>query len=124
MEIGISPVFRSYSDPEEDFSILSYTKDEILIEKMVALMGRTVPRDLYDFYYLTAIDDMDITYVQADFEAKARNKGHDPEKLQKIEEKEGKYRRDWETNLKHQIKDLEDFNSVWRVMKREIKKLN
>jgi predicted nucleotidyltransferase component of viral defense system len=48
-------MLNQYSDIEEegDIIIQSYGLEEIVIEKMAALMGRTIPRDLYDFDYLT-----------------------------------------------------------------------
>jgi len=44
-------VIHEYDDlsEEEDFTIQCYGLNEVVIEKMVALMGRSVPRDLYDF---------------------------------------------------------------------------
>jgi len=47
---------RSLQAPYSDFptgvTLLTYALDEILIEKLCALMGRTEPRDLYDVYWL------------------------------------------------------------------------
>lgn len=47
-------VLNTYSDLEEEDEtrIHSYSLEEVLIEKITALMGRTIPRDLYDFDYL------------------------------------------------------------------------
>ena len=45
------PMLDVYSDlgEEEEVLITCYSLEEIVIEKMAALMGRTIPRDLYDF---------------------------------------------------------------------------
>ena len=43
-------VFITYTDlPVKSFTLQCYSLSEVLIEKMVALMGRTETRDLYDF---------------------------------------------------------------------------
>lgn len=43
-------VYITYTDlPEDSFVLSCYPLSEVLIEKMAALMGRTEPRDLYDF---------------------------------------------------------------------------
>lgn len=53
-KISNDKVFRQYSDlPEDSFTLQCYSLSEVIIEKMAALMGRTEPRDLYDFWYLT-----------------------------------------------------------------------
>lgn len=119
-------VYREYSDlEEEEFSILSYSLEEVLIEKMVALMGRTIPRDLYDFYYLTTIEGMDIKDVLYEFKRKAENKNHNPDEFVDIlNRKEETYNRDWITNLEHQIKDLDKFKYVWRNVKKQMRKIS
>ena len=43
---------------------------------MVALMGRRIPRDLYDFYYLTEKENMELEEVYTEFMCKAENKEH------------------------------------------------
>jgi len=48
-EIEMKTIFRKYSNLEEEFNLQCYSLAEVLIEKMTALMGRTEPRDLYDF---------------------------------------------------------------------------
>lgn len=77
--IETKKIFILYSDlPQESFPLPCYSLGEILIEKMTALMGRTEPRDLYDFWHLTENERMDTEYHKPEFERKARHKGHDP----------------------------------------------
>jgi predicted nucleotidyltransferase component of viral defense system len=47
-------MLNQYSDiaEEEEVTVQCYGLEEVVIEKMAALMGRTIPRDLYDFEYL------------------------------------------------------------------------
>lgn len=71
MEFGIEQrqVFREYADlPEDMFSLQCYSLREILIEKMAALMGRTEPKDLYDFWHLTEIEKLSTGYYKPEFE--------------------------------------------------------
>jgi len=82
--------FILYSDlPEESFSLKCYPLEEILIEKMAALMGRAEPRDLYDFWRLTESERLDTGHLKPEFERKVKNKGHDFRLFeQKVLEKE------------------------------------
>lgn len=73
-ETETKSIFRNYSDLEEEFNIQCYSLGEVLIEKMTALMGRTEPRDLYDFWYLVEIERMKITDFLFEFQNKAQHK--------------------------------------------------
>ena len=121
-EIEIKTIFRNYSDLEEDFNLQCYSLAEVLIEKMTALMGRTEPRDLYDFWYLTEIERIDIADYLFDFQNKARHKKQDPEKfMEKVLSKETAFKRDWEKKLASQIHDLPEYEEVFREAKRHFK---
>ena len=115
-------IFRNYSDLEEEFNLQSYSLVEILIEKMTALMGRTEPRDLYDFWYLTEIEGIDIPEHLFEFQNKAQHKKQDPKKFtEKVLNKEVAFKRDWEKKLVSQIHDLPKFEEVFREAKRHFK---
>lgn len=119
----IRPVFIHYSDLEE-FEILCYTLEEVLIEKMCALMGRTQPRDLYDLWYLLEYDKMDINYSWPEFERKAGNKGHTPSAFtEKVKSKLNSFKGRWEGTLANQIKELPDFDLVVRELNKHFKKI-
>jgi len=118
----IKTIFRTYSDLEEDFNLQCYSLAEVLIEKMTALMGRTEPRDLYDFWYLTEIERIDITEHLFEFQNKAQHKKQDPKKFtKKILSKETAFKRDWEKKLVSQIHDLPKYEEVFREAKRHFK---
>lgn len=125
MEYGIEEkkVFREYSDlPEEAFYLQCYSLSEILIEKMAALMGRTEPRDLYDFWRLTETDGMNTKEHKPEFERKAKNKNLDPAKFQdKVLAKEKNLKQGWNRKLENQIHDLPKFDDVFRASKRYFK---
>lgn len=114
--------FVAYSDiPLTSFKLQCYSLSEVLIEKMAALMGRTEPRDLYDFWYLTEIERMKIKDHKIEFFRKAKNKDHDPEEfVDKVLKKEQIFRKDWVTKLQNQIHDLPKFDDVFREAKRHL----
>ena len=122
------PVFNIYSDFEEEQKIVikAYSLKEVLIEKMVALMGRRIPRDLYDFYYLTEKENMELEEVYTEFMRKAENKEHNPRDfLAKVKSKETSLKMDWEKILSGQMRkgELPPFNEVWRKTSVNFKKL-
>ena len=121
-EIENKPIYRTYSDLEEDFSLQCYSLAEVLIEKMAALMGRTEPRDLYDFWYLTEVEKIEVAEQAVPFHGKAERKKHEPGKFaEKVLGKEAAFKRDWENKLASQIHDLPKYDDVFREAKRHFK---
>jgi predicted nucleotidyltransferase component of viral defense system len=119
----LKPVFIHYSDLKE-FEVLCYPLEEVLIEKMCALMGRTQPRDLYDFWYLLEYAKMDITYSWPEFERKAKNKGHLPSAFkEKVQAKMNSFKGRWQGSLFSQIRDLPDFDLVVRELNKHLRKI-
>jgi uncharacterized protein len=122
-EPAMKPVFIHYSDLKE-FRILSYTLEEVLIEKMCALMGRTQPRDLYDLWYLLEYEKMSIRHSWPEFERKAKNKGHTPTAFkEKVESKLNGFKGRWQGSLTSQIKDLPGFDLVVRELNKHFRKI-
>jgi uncharacterized protein len=120
----LKPVFIHYSDLK-DFDVLCYPLEEILIEKMCALMGRTQPRDLYDFWYLLEYDKMDITCNWPEFERKAKNKGLLPSAFkEKVQAKMNSFKGRWKGSLSSQIRNLPDFELVVREVNKHLRKIN
>jgi len=118
-------MLNRYSDlaEEGEITIQSYGLKEIVIEKMAALMGRTMPRDLYDFEYLTSMEGIELQDVFYEFQRKAEHKGHNPaEFVQKVTEKEQILEKAWTKNLSHQIRDLRKFKDVWRDFNKQLRK--
>jgi uncharacterized protein len=121
-DIENKSIFRNYSDLEEDFKLQCYSLAEVLIEKMTALMGRTEPRDLYDFWYLTEIERINVSLHVISFYGKAEHKNHDPKNfMQKVLSKEAAFKRDWDRKLASQIHDLPNYDEVFRRAKRHFK---
>jgi len=121
-DVEYRTVQNEYSDLEEEgeFSVYCYGLKEVVIEKMAALMDRTVPRDLYDFEYLTNTEGVQLQDVFYEFERKAEHKGHIPsEFVERVARKEKTFERLWETNLSHHIKQLSKFKDVWRAFNKQ-----
>ena len=117
-------MLNDYSDLEEEekVTIISYSLEEIVIEKMAALMGRTIPRDLYDFEYLTNTEGIELQDVFIEFQLKAEHKGQDPKEfVQKVTAKEKVFEKAWTENLSHQIKGLQKFKDVWRDFNKKLR---
>ena len=85
-------------------------------------MGRTEPRDLYDFWHLTENDGMSTKERKPEFERKAKNKNLDSAKFQeRVLSKEKNLKQGWERKLENQISDLPKFDDVFREAKRYFK---
>ena len=112
-----------YTDlPKSSFILSCYSLSEVLVEKMTALMGRTEPRDLYDFWHLMEIHGLKMTDHNIEFINKAKHKGHNPDEFgQKIISKEKAFERDWIKKLQNQIHDLPKYDDVFRETKRHLK---
>ena len=115
--------FITYSDlPEDSFTLQCYQLSEILIEKMAALMGRTEPRDLYDFWYLTEIERMSVKDHNIEFRSKAEHKNLNSDDFAaKVLRKEKAFERDWKEKLQNQIHDLPKYDDIFREAKRHLK---
>jgi predicted nucleotidyltransferase component of viral defense system len=118
-------VNNEYTDLDEEYKILSYTLDEIITEKMRSLMQRTMPRDLYDIFYLFEIENNDIEQYLFNFKRKAEFKKLNPRGLtEAIQNKKERSKRQWEENLINQIRDVSDFDDVWRRLGKHWKKFD
>ncbi len=118
-------MMNQYSDlnDEEEVIIQCYGLEEIIIEKMTALMDRTIPRDVYDFEYVTNFEGIELQDIYSEFRAKAEHKGHNPDEfVEKVSEKEKILEKAWNDNLGYQIKDLQSFKDVWRNFQKQLRK--
>jgi predicted nucleotidyltransferase component of viral defense system len=128
---GEAIVFKSVSktivityDDLADFSLWCYPLEEILIEKMCALMGRTEPRDLYDLWYLLEEAQLEPIYYWNEFAQKAHHKGHHPHHFTtKVKEKLPLFKARWEGSLSAQIHHLPLFEQVARDIGKHLRKI-
>ncbi|MDX2248122.1 MAG: nucleotidyl transferase AbiEii/AbiGii toxin family protein [Bacteroidia bacterium] len=117
-------IFDAYSDAEGTYPLQAYALEEALAEKVRCLLQRTIPRDLYDVWYLTEISGIDIKEIAFAFQEKAVHKGLSPKTIfHVLEAKKGKYQANWEKSLQHQIGELPEFEEVWRGLMRNVKKM-
>ena len=113
-----------YSDYPSSVALHAYSLEEILIEKLCALIGRTEPRDLYDIYWLFEWGDVDPMFVPANFRAKCQHKGQEPTRMaENLTRKERVFARLWHTRLAVQVSDLPHLNEVMRVVRRHLRGL-
>lgn len=111
-----------YSDHPKGIPLLTYTLEEILTEKLCALLGRTEPRDLYDLYWLFKRGDADLTFLPADFATKCQYKGHDPKRLNAVlQSKARTFEKLWTSRLAVQVADLPDLDKVLRVVRQHLR---
>ncbi len=118
-------VITSYTDLiDYEININCYSLYEVLIEKMTALIGRSIPRDLYDLWYLLEYEKLNIDEFYFEFERKALNKGHNPKVFaDKVQAKKAVFEREWKNSLQNQIHDLPDFSQVMRELRKHFRKL-
>jgi len=108
-------VSNEYSDLIDRYEISSYSLSEIISEKMRSLMQRTASRDLYDLWYMFEESGNNIEDYFFDFQRKAKYKKLNHTQLVKvITVKEQIFKRQWKSQLTNQIKDIPDFDEVWR----------
>jgi predicted nucleotidyltransferase component of viral defense system len=118
------PAIINYSDLEE-YELLCYPLEEVLVEKLRCIMQRMQPRDYYDIWYLLEVYGLDIDFFVPEFSEKCEAKGIDPSTFHKsIEKRLPQYNGRWAKSMTDQIQDLPPFDQVEREMKRHLKKFN
>ena len=117
----IKEAIVDYSDLE-DYKLLCYPLEELLVEKLRCTMQRMQPRDYYDIWYLVEIEGMDVEYFTNEFRNKCTSKELNPEDFHnKLVQKLMQYKARWQKSMNDQIKDLPDFEQVEREVSRKIK---
>lgn len=126
-KIEAKEILDGYSDKTEKENaetIKVYSKEEALAEKLRCVIQRVIPRDIYDIWYLTEVDGLEIKDVAYQYADKTKHKELEPlDIIKKLDKNMNKYHGNWDKSLKHQIKDLPEFESVWRDVIRSIKSM-
>ncbi len=119
-----APLRVPYSDCRGRAETLRvYSLEEILAEKLCALLGRTEPRDLYDVHYLLAHRLADAEAVSFRLSEKMAHKGLDLTALGDVlARKESTFRRLWEPRLRGQMPDLPHLDTVIRETNRWLRR--
>jgi len=102
-------IIHPYSD-DYKAEINAYSLEEIVAEKTRALFERTRPRDLYDVWYLW--NRVNKEKVLELLEEKCQFKGVIINTSSIIDRK-GDFDNAWEVSLRHQLKQLPDFNKTF-----------
>lgn len=123
---ALKPAIISYSDlHDHPYKLLCYSLEEILVEKLRAVLQRTQARDFYDIWFLTEKYDMGPEFFLEEFRRKCGLKNQVPgEFFKKLEQKIPLYKGQWEKSLRDQIEDLPDFDKVEREVFRNLKRFN
>jgi len=117
------PLHAPYSDFPVGVKALAYTLEEILTEKLCALIGRVEPRDLYDVYCLLEAGDVEMASLPASFVAKCQHKGYDPARLEDVMTRRVEtVRRLWQVRLAVQVVDLPHVDAVVRTVQRHLRR--
>ncbi len=96
-----------------------YSPEEILAEKLCALLGRTEPRDLYDVHYMLSYRLADAEAVSFQLGEKMAHKGVDTAALGDVlARKQSTFKRLWEPRLRGQMPDLPHLDAVIRETNR------
>ncbi len=103
-------IMHPYSDGLNG-AILAYSLEEIFSEKVRSLFERTRPRDLYDVRMLK--ERVRMASVEEILPAKFSNKGIEGNPSALMSKKEY-FKNAWEASLTHQIKELPDFEDVFK----------
>jgi len=125
--LEVRPVLRGYpefSDLPEDRRILVYSLNEIAAEKTVALTdpARNEPRDLYDLWYLTENNAVQLDHLVPAICQKLEFREKPCEGLQPaLARKEARLRALWNTRLAYQMVALPPFDQVFREMRRSFR---
>lgn len=115
-------VFLAYSDQEE-YNLLCYSLEEVLVEKLRSTIQRMQPRDFYDIWYLLEIHGMDIDFYIPEYKTKCESKGVDSSTFHSnLSKRINQYKGRWEKSMNDQIKDLPEFDTVVRELNRHFKK--
>jgi predicted nucleotidyltransferase component of viral defense system len=92
-----------------------YSPEEILAEKLCALLGRTEPRDLFDIHYMLTHRLADDEAVWSRLREKMAHKGLHPAALGDVlARKQSTLGRLWEPRLGGQMPDLPHLDAVIR----------
>jgi len=101
-----------------------YALDEILVEKVVALTdpARNEPRDLYDVWYLTAKQNLDMFVLTPEITGKLKFRGRALADMgDAFVKKEARLGKLWQIRLANQMAALPHFEEVYRSVQRSLR---
>lgn len=102
-------ILHSYSD-DCSGSVLVYSIQEIMAEKIRSLFERTRPRDVYDVWHISK--KYDIAQALEIFHEKCEFKQVETD-VKSVVERKGDFANAWKNSLNHQLKGLPDFVPIF-----------
>ena len=119
----LNHAFIDYTDLEE-YNLLCYPLEEVLIEKLRSVMQRMAARDFYDIWYLLVEHRMEADFYTDQFRNKCASKGLNPLDFHKrLAERLPQYKGRWKSSMSEQIQDLPAFDKVEREVLRKLKQI-
>jgi hypothetical protein len=117
------PLLSEYSDLDDAAYLIDvYAVPEIWAEKVRSLMQRSEPRDLYDLHQLLDHESTLPDHARDLYRRKAIAKALDPgDLLSRLEGREKTWEWLWHQRLEQQVRDLPDFDGVWRRVMRGLR---
>jgi uncharacterized protein len=119
--------YPEFEDIPEDRLIAVYSLGEIAAEKVIALAdrARNEPRDLYDLWYLTSNQGIDLGSLTDAVRDKLKFRGLPFEGIaEAIARKEARLKALWINRLANQMTKLPPFDEVFRVFRRALRQAN
>lgn len=116
--------YDEYADLPGNANIQVYALEEILVEKIVALadLPHNEPRDIYDVWYLTAVENMDLTALIPRVASKLEFRDRALAAMgDEFVKKEARLRKLWQVRLANQMADLPHFDEVYRAVRRSLR---
>lgn len=125
--IASKPVLKAYDEYEdlpENGRIGVYSLNEIVSEKIIALLdpARNEPRDLYDLWHLTTNGYANLAYLTEAVELKIKFRGKElTDVKENLIHKETRLKKLWQARLSSQMILLPEFEQVFRATLRELR---
>ena len=119
--------YDEFTDIPDNRLIRVYSLAEIAAEKVIALMdrARNEPRDLYDLWYLTSNEGIELDHVTDAICRKLEFRGTDCEGIENaILRKEARLKALWSARLAYQMSHLPPFEEVFRAVRRTLIQAN
>ncbi len=116
--------YHEYADLPDDSKIRVYALDEIVVEKVAALTdrARNEPRDLYDVWYLTSENRVDLAMLASEIDEKLEFRGRKRDTIgEEFEKREARLKKLWKSRLGSQLAELPAFEDVFRSVRRSLR---
>jgi predicted nucleotidyltransferase component of viral defense system len=116
--------YEEFTDLPENRFILAYSLEEIATEKTLALAdrARNEPRDLYDLWYLTSNEGIELGGLADAMRQKLAFRGKPSDGIaDAIRNKEARLKALWSARLAYQMTTLPEFDDVFRAVQRTLR---